>query len=133
MNALIRRLQPLSALALALCPSLASAEGAVRLLECQVTQICDAAGACAAAAEQLSFRMKPQALDDEGRGRYVLRYGEIEAGMEALSEAGPFYWTQAQERNTLLASSESSFLWHQLSLGPAPEASISFLDCTVRM
>ena len=105
------------------------AEGAVRLLDCTATQACDAAGACEAASEQVRFRMEPVETGVDGAGRYALHYGESESEMQAISEAGPFFWTAGTQRHTLLANSETSFLWHRLRLDTAPEASVLFLRC----
>lgn len=113
-------------------PALAHAEGAVRVLECRATQECDAAATCIAVDETVEFRMEPITLDANGAGRYILRYGDNEVEMQSLSDAGPFHWLQDTERDTLIASSETQFLWHNLSFDEMPEASIRFLTCRFR-
>jgi hypothetical protein len=113
-----------------LLPVGAWAEGAVRLLDCAVARVCDAAGACDSGTERVTFRMEPVETAADGSGRYGLTYGGTEADMDALSAAGPFLWTVGPERNALLASSETRFLWHRLTLEPAPEATVRFLECT---
>jgi hypothetical protein len=120
----------LRAFCLLLLPNLGWAEGAVRVLDCEVTQTCDASGACAMASERVSFRMTPENLREDGSGQYQISYRNVQAGMEARSYAGPFYWTSGTEQNTLLASSETLFLWHRLTVNPAPDASVNFLNCT---
>lgn len=121
------------ALAIALLlPVAARAEGAARVLECTVTRVCDAAGACSAATGRAAFRMEPVETHADGSGSYTLSYGDTTAAMQALSAAGPFFWTTGDQRNTLLASSETQFLWHRLALAPAPEATVRFLMCTFR-
>lgn len=117
---------------LVVVPAVVRAEGAVRVLDCKVTQICDAAGVCQAASEEVSFRMAPEKLSEDGAGTYEISYRDIKASMQASSYAGPFYWTTGAERNTLLASSETQFLWHRLRLEPAPETKVHFLECAVR-
>jgi hypothetical protein len=110
-------------------PHGAMAEGAVRVLDCVVTQSCDASGACKSASESTSFKMEPVNLLADGSGSYAMVHGDENTDMQALSFAGPFYWGFGDERNTLLASSESEFLWHRLELGPAPVANIQFMNC----
>jgi hypothetical protein len=113
-------------------PGFVSAEGAVRVLECTVTTVCDAAGRCADATEPLSFRIEPLDVSATGPARYAISYGETRAEMQALTEAGPFFWVHGSERATLLASSETQWLWHRLALEPQPLATVSFLTCAFR-
>lgn len=108
----------------------ALAEGAVKLLDCQVLRACDAAGVCADAPASVSFRMEPIELEIAGAGRYRVIYADKEAEMSAMSDAGPFLWSIDRERHALIASSETQWLWHQLTLTPMPEATIRFLSCT---
>jgi hypothetical protein len=114
-------------------PGIVSAEGAARLLDCTIARVCDAAGRCEAGSGQVTFRMEPIEIGADGSGRYALSYGHSETEMRALSLAGPYVWTEGSERNTLLASSETAFLWHRLRLDPAPEATVRFLSCVVRL
>lgn len=131
-NATFKKALPGLLSLLPLLPALAQAEGAVRVLDCNTTQVCDAAGTCEAASDAVIFRMSPESLSADGSGTYKISYQDIEADMQASAEAGPFYWTRDVERNTLLASSETRFLWHKLQLAPTPQASILFLDCTLQ-
>ena len=117
---------------LLLLPCLAWAEGAVRVFDCNVTQACDAEGACETTSDQINFRMTPGNLREDGSGDYQVSYRDVEADMNASSDAGPFYWTTGNERNTLLASSETHFLWHKLTLAPTPTTNIYFLSCMLR-
>jgi hypothetical protein len=103
----------------------------VRLLDCTVVRVCDAGGACEAGTGAVAFRMEPLQVGPDGSGRYELQYGERNVAMSSLSDSGPFVWTTGVERNTLLASSETHFLWHQLSLGAVPAATVRFLMCTI--
>jgi len=119
-------LLPLAALA-----HVAMGEGAARSFNCRITQTCDAAGRCQRADGEVSFRMAPESLAPDGSGTYQISYRDEQASMEARSFAGPFYWTTDSERNSLLASSETEFLWHRLKLASAPEAEIHFLTCAV--
>jgi hypothetical protein len=114
-----------------LLPGVVRTEGGVRLLDCIVTRMCDAEGICEAASSNVIFRMEPVAVGADGSGRYALGYEDIEVAMEAQSVAGPFFWTLPAERNALLPSSETQFLWHRLTLDPEPHASIRFLMCIV--
>lgn len=107
-------------------------EGAVRLFDCTVVQVCDAAGNCEAATDAVTFRMEPVQVDQDGSGRYELQYGDTETAMSSVSDIGPFVWTVGDERHALLASSETSFLWHLLTLDPVPAATVRFLTCTIR-
>jgi hypothetical protein len=130
-------------LAAMLCLQCASfavvAEGAVRIFDCNVTQVCDAAGACQPAADSITFRMAPVTLDATGAGQYLLSYGDRqELPMQAVSEIGPFLWSDgsggnngsnSEERNTLVISSGTQLLWHTLSLTEMPDASIRYMDC----
>jgi hypothetical protein len=126
-------LASLSALGLtAIFPSTGGAEGAVRLLDCSVARVCNAAGACEPGSGEVAFRMEPVDASADGSGRYSLSYGDTRAEMQALSNAGPFVWTVGTERHTLLASSDTEFLWHRLTLDPAPRATIRFLTCAFR-
>lgn len=122
----------LTLLYLVALPQLAWAEGAVRVLDCKVTQVCDASGACEAESDDVSFRLAPENLHEDGSGTYAITYRAIQASMEATSEAGPFYWTMGSERNTLLASSETQFLWHRLMLDPTPATRVYFLNCALQ-
>lgn len=107
-------------------------EGAVRLLDCRVVRVCDAAGNCEAATDAVAFRMEPVQVGQDGSGRYELQYGDTETAMNSGSEIGPFVWTVGEERHTLLASSETNFLWHRLTLDPLPAATVRFLTCAIR-
>jgi hypothetical protein len=120
------------ALGLASLPGAVLAEGAVRVLNCTLVRACDAAGACKPESMQVTFRMEPIETRPDGSGRYTLRYGEQQADMQAMSFAGPFLWTLPTERDSLLVSSETQFLWHQLVVEPAPVATIHFLTCEFR-
>lgn len=124
-----RILLPLIALGLVL-PGGAMGEGSVRRLDCTVQRVCDAGGRCESGTGEIRFRMEPEKLDPAGAGSYTLSYGEIRAPMTALSDAGPFFWTVGVERDTLLASSETEFLWHRLEPGASPVTTIRFLSCT---
>jgi hypothetical protein len=116
----------------ALCASV-MAEGAVRVLSCETMQRCDAAGQCEPHQETLELRMEPKALNSDGSGEFLLQYGDEEAvPVQALSEAGPFVWSRAQNRYTLLASSDTQFLLHTLSLSIEPEATVLFMTCSFR-
>jgi hypothetical protein len=123
---------PLLILAILLLPAPASAEGARRFFDCEVQQLCDAAGQCDAAATPVLFTLEPLAVASNGAGSYRLTYDNDTVEMDALAEAGPFRWTLGAEHHTLLASSETRFLWHQLDLSGTPSARIAFLACTVR-
>lgn len=112
-----------------LMPLAASSEGAVKTLDCTVERVCDASGHCRDATGETEFRMDPVELDAEGRGRYTISYDETEAEMNAQSEFGPFFWRVGSERHALIVSSESHWLWHQLSVDPDPVATIRFLAC----
>src|SRR3970040_1277640 len=89
-------------------------EGAVRFLDCTAARVCDGAGNCQAESMQATFRMEPTETRADGSGTYTLSYGDAQAEMEAVSDAGPFFWTVGTQRNTLLASSETEFLWARL-------------------
>jgi len=115
-----------------LLPNAGWGEGAVRLLDCTIVRVCDAAGICEAASGAVAFRMEPVQVAQDGSGRYELRYGNTDVAMNSLSDVGPFFWTVGDEHNTLLASSETQFLWHRLTLGPVPAATVRFLTCTIR-
>lgn len=120
-----------SGLALAVLQSQAAlAEGATRILDCSIVKVCDAAGNCEPASEHVSFRMDPKELEAGGAGTYAIRYGDIETQMNALSELGPFLWTVGTERDALMISSESQWLWHELKVEPQPMAAIRFLTCS---
>lgn len=124
----------LSVLVLSAVPRLdvLRAEGAARVLDCMLVRVCDAGGNCEAGAGHTVFRMEPIDTDSDGAGRYTLGYGDVRSDMQALSAVGPFVWATAGERHTLLASSESAFLWHALALAPSPVATIRFLECSFR-
>lgn len=124
----VRTLWPLG---IGLClPFGALAEGAVKLLDCEVLRACDAAGFCAEASGSVSFRMEPTKLELGGSGRYRVIYAGKQAEMSAMSDAGPFLWAIERERHALIASSQTQWLWHRLTLTPTPEATIRFLSCT---
>ena len=105
------------------------AEGAVKQLDCEIRVVCDSGGNCRQGTGHVAFRMEPVRLDSGGRGDYRLRYGELQADMTALSDAGPFFWTLEQQRNALMPSSETDWLWHQLQLGQTVNSQIRFLEC----
>lgn len=114
-----------------LCSS-ASAEGAHRYFDCSVTLLCDAAGHCETASESLTFHLAPLDADEAGSGTFQLSYLNQEVEMQSLSDAGPYVWQTGNVRHTLLASSESAFLWHQLDLNGTPDSSIRYLQCSLR-
>lgn len=75
--------------------------------------------------------MEPIQVGAGGVGTYTLIYGDIEVSMNAMSEVGPFIWTVEAERNALIVSSRTDWLWHQLVSGPRPSATVRFLsDCS---
>lgn len=110
-------------------PPDARTEGAVKLLDCEIVRVCDAAGSCDAGSGEVRFRMEPLELAAGGAGSYQIRYRDAEASMQAMSDAGPFFWTAGSKRNALVASSETEWLWHELALGAAPQATVRFLAC----
>ena len=116
-----------------LLPFCALAEGAVRLLECSIEEACDPTGSCRPDFGDVVFSMEPLKLDADGSGSYLISYDMSnitqKSDMEAKSFAGPFLWNLDREMHTLLANSETNFLWHRLSLTPNPESSIYFLGC----
>jgi hypothetical protein len=116
----------------ALLPGVVRPEGATKLLDCMVARVCDASGNCEAASGQMVFRMDPIAIEAGGAGRYTLSYGEIEVESEAMSDLGPFFWTVGRQRHALIISAETQWLWHELELGPKPEATIRFLSCSLQ-
>jgi len=115
-----------------LIPVPGRAEGAVRFLDCTVMRTCDAAGVCQLDVGQTVFRIEPVDVAADGSGRYVLSYGNSQAEMQAGSAAGPFFWTAGTQRHTLIANSETLFMWHQLTLDPVPDAAIRFMTCALR-
>lgn len=117
------------AMGLAVAWSDAPAEGAVRRLDCVSAQVCDAAGECEPDSLPIAFRLEPTETAADGSGRYTMVYGDTRAAMQALSDIGPFHWTAGSERHTLVASSETQFLWHRLVIEPAPAATVRFLIC----
>ena len=117
---------------LTLLPCTAWSEGAVRIIDCSITNNCDSGGACKTVTEKVIFRMEPMQIESDGSGYYKLSYRDIQAKMEALSILGPFYWIADKERDTLLISSENQFLWHRLRIDPVPDATIHYLTCTFR-
>jgi hypothetical protein len=119
----------LTALVAVPTPGTMLAEGAVRQLDCTAVRVCDAAGSCESAAGETRFRMEPQTLDSSGAARFTLTYGDARADMAAMSDVGPFLWTVGNERHALLVSSETQWLWHRLTLDPAPAATVTFLEC----
>ncbi len=112
------------------CSLDARAEGAVKLLECDIVRVCDASGSCDAGSGDVRFRMEPVELAVGGAGSYRISYGEFQSPMQAMSDVGPFVWMADSERNTLIASSDTEWLWHELELGAAPRATVRFLSCT---
>lgn len=108
----------------------ARSEGAVKLLECDIVRVCDASGSCDAGSGDVRFRMEPVQLAAGGAGSYQISYGDAEASMQAMSDAGPFFWTAGSARNTLIASSETEWLWHELDVSSLPQATIRFLICS---
>ncbi|MGD8340512.1 MAG: hypothetical protein PVH89_06990 [Gammaproteobacteria bacterium] len=108
------------------------AEGAAKLLDCEVVRICDALGDCQPGSGQARFRMEPQELEPSGAGSYRIVYGDTDAPMQAMSEAGPFFWVVGSERDALMPSSETEWLWHQLELAAAPVATVRFLVCSLQ-
>lgn len=110
-------------------PCFALAEGAIRVLECRHIKNCDASATCKPAEADTVFQMEPKTLADDGSGRFIIHYNGQQSDMTALSYVGPFFWTAASGMNTLLASSETRFLWHTLTLDPVPNATFRILEC----
>jgi hypothetical protein len=119
----------LVAVAAVLMPQVLLAEGAVRILECAISSTCTASLACTPASGAVTFRMEPRSLDGNNAGTYVISYGETQASMQGLSFAGPFHWRTDSAMHTLLASSETEFLWHSLELSQPPVTVIRDLQC----
>jgi hypothetical protein len=117
---------------LPLAPATLSAEGAVRVLACDSTRVCDTVGECRSDSGSLTLRMAPEALDADGSGRYALTLDGDVLPMQAVSEAGPFLWQQADTHYTLLVNSNTDFVLHALTLSPQPSASLRYLRCTFR-
>jgi len=105
------------------------AEGAMRILECSIEKQCDSSVACTPDSGDQVFNMEPIMLDETGAGSYQISYANNSYEMKAMSYAGPFIWNTGGETHTLLANSETKFLWHRLSFSAKPEASIQFLNC----
>ena len=113
---------------IALLPMAGLAEGARKILDCQVVHVCDAAGACKPDSSRVVFTMEPIELEFAGAGEYSISYADEQAKMRAESDSGPFLWNLGQERNASIANSEKQWLWHQLGFDPGPEAAIRFLE-----
>jgi len=107
------------------------AEGAVRTFECNIERVCDAAGQCEAVEGEITFRLEPQQLDNNGAGSYQLSYEGSAVDMQAISDAGPFTWMVESVRHTLLVSAETRLLWHSLSLSAPLQSRSQFLECTL--
>jgi hypothetical protein len=116
-------------LALVMVPQVLLAEGAVRILECKITSTCTASLQCKPESGAVTFRMEPESLDDNNAGTYVISYGDMQASMQGLSYAGPFHWRTDTAMHTLLASSETQFLWQSLELSQPPVTVIRGLQC----
>jgi hypothetical protein len=125
------------------CAALAVyAEGAVRIFDCNLTQVCDAAGSCQSTTDSITFRMAAVTLVSAGGGQYLLSHGDRrELPMQAMSEIGPFVWsdstagadgTDTDQRNTLVISSETQLLWHTLSLAASPSSNIRYMNCNLQ-
>jgi hypothetical protein len=113
----------------ALVPQMLLAEGAVRILDCEIAGTCTATLECTPASGAVTFRMEPQSLDGNNAGTYVISYDDTQASMQGLSYAGPFHWRTDSTMHTLLASSETQFLWHSLELSQPPVTVIRDLKC----
>jgi hypothetical protein len=105
------------------------AEGAMRILDCEFVDKCNAALACTPESGAVTFRMEPQSLDGNNAGIYLISYGDTRTEMQGLSYAGPFYWRTESAMNTLVASSETEFLWHSLELVQTPVTVIRNMHC----
>ncbi len=115
-----------------LSPTVVLAEGAHRYFDCTTTLLCNETGACEAASDSLTFHLAPLDAGEDGSGNFMLSYQDQEVVMQALSDAGPYIWRLGNDRHTLLASSETAFLWHQLILDGRPESRIRYLHCELR-
>ena len=114
---------------LILAPLHVLSEGAMRILECSIEKQCDSSATCTPDSGDQAFNMEPIKLDDTGAGNYLISYAHTNSEMKAMSSAGPFIWNTGGEIHTLLANSETKFLWHRLSLSAKPQASMQFLNC----
>ena len=74
----------------ALLPNAGWGEGAVRLFDCTVVQVCNSAGSCEGGSGTVAFRMEPVQVGPDGGGRYELQYQNTEVAMDAVSDAGVF-------------------------------------------
>lgn len=118
------------ALSCALLPSLAYGEGGKRVLDCQVTKICDGTGTCSPSAEQVTFAVKPIKRGPKGEGPHLIEYNGVTATAENVTGTGPFVWsTDGQNVNTLLFASEITMIWHQLVFDPKATSTTQFLTC----
>jgi hypothetical protein len=123
---------PLTALLTLGLPLTGNSEGAVRVFDCESRQLCTGAGACQTTITALTLRMAPKTLSADGAGQYTMTFNNSGVTVEALSAAGPYLWTVADTRYTLLVSSNTELLLHTLTLTPAPTASVQFLMCSVQ-
>lgn len=105
------------------------AEGAVRTFDCSLQLQCDADGECTPETGKVTFQLEPQLLDAQGAGSYRLVYEDEDVAMQAVSDAGPFTWTLAGVRHTLLVNAADGLLWHQLEFSAAPKATTHRLNC----
>lgn len=112
-----------------LMPGLLQGEGALRVLDCNKVLVCDESLTCQTESGQVVFNMEPLNLDENNAGSYTIRYDAVQVPMQGLSFAGPFHWRLDNGMHTLLASSESDFLWHSLTIDPQPVTTIRKLDC----
>lgn len=74
--------------------------------------------------------MEPEQLEAGGSGSYRMLYDGTEATMRAMSDLGPFFWSNGDERHALMISSASEWLWHRLTTRPDPVATVRFMRCS---
>ncbi|WP_157937592.1 hypothetical protein [Oceaniglobus roseus] len=98
-------------------------------LECRVVMRCDGAGTCAARDEPVTFTLDPMGAAEGGGTRYLISWRDTSA--EAVSRDGrSFTFSEgAGDVQTLLAGNGTGLVWHRLTEGAAPSATVDFLDC----
>ena len=106
------------------------AEGAVRVLNCQVVNTCDANGSCGAGLRNVSFRLDPVSVGSQGEGSYVISYDDVSADMFMQSFEGPIIWSEGRDDvQTLMVSGQTTLLWIHTQGSDPQSLAVEFLDC----
>lgn len=130
---MVRRRQPLlvpiSLILAALLADSTVAQHGPRLIDCRIVTMCRPDGSCQSFSGHEPIELTPREKHPDGTGSYQIFYGDVYTTAQAVTDDGPFLWTErGNDRQTLLLTGPKTAVW--ISVDPEPAFSRTlFLAC----